>query len=111
MCYLIHRRNDSFGKLGIGANEPVIVPRKPQRVLGELKEKRIVMVAAGSHHSLALSDEGTVYGWGMDEYGQTGELASSKHLGRIIVPPNVSFPDVRNVQACPRFAQEMNPVL
>mmetsp|Transcript_5530 Transcript_5530/g.23461 ORF Transcript_5530/g.23461 Transcript_5530/m.23461 type:complete len:413 (+) Transcript_5530:214-1452(+) len=87
-------RNDSFGKLGIGANEPVIVPRKPQRVLGELKEKRIVMVAAGSHHSLALSDEGTVYGWGMDEYGQTGvSSVRARNEPRAItrVPPHVKM--------------------
>ncbi|KAJ8904689.1 hypothetical protein NDN08_001207 [Rhodosorus marinus] len=87
-------RNDSFGKLGIGSNEPVIVPRKPQRVHGELSEKKIVMVAAGSHHSLALSDEGTVYGWGMDEFGQTGvSSVRARNEPRAItrVPPHVKM--------------------
>lgn len=43
------------------------------RVEGALLGKKVVKVAAGSFHSFALTDEGELYGWGMDEVGQTGE--------------------------------------
>jgi hypothetical protein len=36
----------------------------------------IVAVAAGSHHALALADNGTVFAWGNDYYGQTDVPAS-----------------------------------
>ena len=32
---------------------------------------RLVQVAAGAAHSLALSDEGDVYAWGSDAIGNT----------------------------------------
>lgn len=34
--------------------------------------KKIVHVAAGSFHSFALDEKGNVYGWGLDQYRQTG---------------------------------------
>ena len=33
---------------------------------------RIVAIAAGGAHSLALTDTGTLYAWGWNEYGQLG---------------------------------------
>jgi len=36
----------------------------PMRVLGPLKDVRIVQVACGASHSLALAEDGTVYSWG-----------------------------------------------
>eukprot|EP00884_Botryococcus_braunii_P004691 jgi/Botrbrau1/14222/Bobra.0254s0011.1 len=43
--------------------------RKPQRVVG-LAGVRILQVALGGWHCLALSDDGQVYAWGGNEYGQ-----------------------------------------
>ena len=34
--------------------------------------KNIVQVCCGTHHSLVLTEEGVVYGWGDNRYGQTG---------------------------------------
>eukprot|EP00026_Physarum_polycephalum_P003548 Phypoly_transcript_03561.p1 GENE.Phypoly_transcript_03561~~Phypoly_transcript_03561.p1 ORF type:complete len:607 (-),score=131.38 Phypoly_transcript_03561:534-2354(-) len=36
------------------------------------KEPKIVKVAAGGYHSFALSDDGTVYAWGLNNNGQLG---------------------------------------
>ena len=33
-------------------------------------------IAAGSRHSVALADDGAVYGWGRNSYGQLGMGAS-----------------------------------
>lgn len=40
--------------------------------LGSSGEERIVKVAAGQHHSLALSNRGQVYAWGLNQQGQCG---------------------------------------
>jgi alpha-tubulin suppressor-like RCC1 family protein len=38
------------------------------------------MVAAGWSHSLALKNDGTVWGWGWNEYGQLGDgTTAQKH--------------------------------
>jgi hypothetical protein len=37
-----------------------------------VKEKNIIDISCGLHHSLALSEDGLVYGWGYNNWGQTG---------------------------------------
>lgn len=34
--------------------------------------KDVTMIAAGGYHSLALTSDQTLYGWGLGKYGQTG---------------------------------------
>jgi alpha-tubulin suppressor-like RCC1 family protein len=40
--------------------------------LGALADKQIVAIAAGAHHSLALTADGLLYAWGSDDLGQLG---------------------------------------
>lgn len=40
----------------------------------EVKNSNIVYAAAGSDHIIAVSDEGKVYGWGLNGLGQYGKL-------------------------------------
>jgi alpha-tubulin suppressor-like RCC1 family protein len=44
----------------------------PQRLFGELTKKKIINVACGEAHTLALTDEKEVYGWGWGSNGQLG---------------------------------------
>nr|GEV70481.1 ultraviolet-B receptor UVR8 [Tanacetum cinerariifolium] len=61
----------TFGRLGTGSEHDRLFPIKvgfgsdPHRV-------KIVGVAAGAYHSLALSDDGSVWSWGHNTYGQLG---------------------------------------
>ena len=59
------------GSLGHGhrGNE-----RKPRRVAG-LKGVRVVQVALGGWHALALDDQGQVYGFGGEYWGSRGDVA------------------------------------
>ncbi|XP_054154012.1 E3 ubiquitin-protein ligase HERC2-like, partial [Oppia nitens] len=41
-------------------------------IITYLSDKCIIDITSGSHHSLALSSDGTVYGWGLNTYGQCG---------------------------------------
>ncbi|KAL6774315.1 hypothetical protein ACKKBG_A24525 [Auxenochlorella protothecoides x Auxenochlorella symbiontica] len=58
------------GTLGRGHREAKGAER-PQRVLG-LEGRRVVQVALGGWHCLALDARGQVYAWGGNEYGQCG---------------------------------------
>jgi alpha-tubulin suppressor-like RCC1 family protein len=41
-------------------------------ILSGLSSTKIIDIAAGDYHSLALSDEGNVYTWGANDFGQLG---------------------------------------
>lgn len=59
---------NSFGQLGLGHNSPVQEPV----FLNYLNSKRIEEVVCGSDHTLALTDEGEVFAWGLNLKGQLG---------------------------------------
>ncbi len=44
-------------------------------VSGVLASKTIIDIAAGNEHGLALASDGTVYGWGADDFYQLGNAA------------------------------------
>ncbi|XP_065335756.1 RCC1 and BTB domain-containing protein 2-like [Cloeon dipterum] len=60
---------NGFGQLGLGTTEYTKVPTK---ILGSLKHKRVVQVACGNYHSLALTSEGEVYAFGRNKEGELG---------------------------------------
>ncbi|XP_075522486.1 ultraviolet-B receptor UVR8 isoform X2 [Primulina tabacum] len=65
----------TFGRLGTGseADQPFPVLVKFFGSDADREEKlRIVGIAAGAYHSLALADDGSVWGWGYNIYGQIG---------------------------------------
>ena len=49
-----------FGSLGLGG---CLFTAKP-RLISKLNNKKIVAVACGAHHSMALSDIGDLFTWG-----------------------------------------------
>ena len=62
--------NNQFGQLGRGftAIEKVF---KPQVIKG-LEDKEIIQISCGSAHTLVLTSDGIVYGFGDNTYGQIG---------------------------------------
>ena len=65
------------GQLGIDREQlPVvngeICVESPTRVLHALAQKRVMQVACGEAHCLALTNEGTVFAWGWGSNGQLG---------------------------------------
>lgn len=48
--------------ISLGVSTPVSI----------IKDKNIIEIAAGAAHSLALDENGRVYGWGHGNYGQLG---------------------------------------
>jgi len=67
--------NGSLGQLGLGRRVtgrrvPVLLPSLSHDGL------RIIDIAAGNNHSVAVSDQGEVWTWGHGEYGQHGGQTS-----------------------------------
>lgn len=60
----------NFGSLGLGGTIFAAAPRP----INKLAHQKIVSVACGIHHTLALSDIGDVYSWGRGFEGQLGLL-------------------------------------
>ncbi|WP_233165896.1 RCC1 domain-containing protein [Archangium sp. Cb G35] len=63
---------DQKGVLGTGT--AIVGPRSPSPVLGL---SNTASIYAGSHHSLALRGDGTVWGWGSNSYGELGAVNGS----------------------------------
>ncbi|KAJ7958819.1 ultraviolet-B receptor UVR8, partial [Quillaja saponaria] len=63
-----------LGRLGQGSQEDVLFPAKVKFDVPNRSEEKvkIVGVTAGAYHSLALSDDGSVWCWGYNIYGQLG---------------------------------------
>lgn len=59
--------DNRYGQVGTGSLEKHV--RQPTKIRGL---PRIIKVAAGASHTIALSDEGEVFAWGSNQMGQAG---------------------------------------
>ena len=59
-------------------------------VVSDLEGKRVIQVACGYSHTLALTVEGNVYAWGCNKYGQLGHPNIG---GNVNKPFGISFFD------------------
>ena len=62
-----------YYRLGHGSDQHV---RKPT-VVECLRGKKIVHVAVGALHCLAVTDSGQVYAWGDNDHGQQGNTTTT----------------------------------
>lgn len=60
--------NGKHGQLGHGEQRAEPTPRQVQA----LRHTRVLGIAAGDFHTLALADDGNVYTWGSGAYGELG---------------------------------------
>ena len=79
--------SNQFGELGIGVNttsqtSTVYVPVQVSKL------DRVVDVVAGCSHALALTEDGGVFAWGLNDSGQIGNASTSNALA----PTGVKFP-------------------
>ena len=66
-----HRTMPTLVLLGDGDEEGQLAPRRVPAA--ELNHESVVMLAAGSAHTVALSEEGHLYTWGRGWSGQLGQ--------------------------------------
>jgi len=58
----------SLGRLGHGEDQHVRVPK----LVNALRGKQIVQIAAGNWYTMVISENGSVFSWGYNRFGQTG---------------------------------------
>ncbi|WVR00158.1 hypothetical protein IAU59_007300 [Kwoniella sp. CBS 9459] len=58
----------------------------PPRLVQGLNDKKIIQIASGNQHSLALSEEGFVYAWGYAGYSRLGLQDQVNRLVPTLVP-------------------------
>ncbi|XP_076633723.1 RCC1 and BTB domain-containing protein 1-like isoform X2 [Colletes latitarsis] len=72
--------HNSYYELGNGST---VLGLTPILVEANLKDKFIVAIACGGHHSLALTDEGMVYAWGRNNCGQVdGSIDGNQRIAK-----------------------------
>ena len=65
---------DTYGQMGQGTTDTnVNIPVKVKGVSGSGFLSNITKISCGGYHCMALSSDGTVYAWGMNDYGQLGD--------------------------------------
>jgi len=89
---------NALGQLGDGTNTdrpaPVAVVSS-----GALAGKRIIAIAAGSGHSLALSDDGQVFAWGSNASGRLGDGTSTSRSTPVAVGGALTGEDIVAIAA------------
>lgn len=68
--------NNDYGQLGNGTTTRQSVPTAVNTTTGALFGKKVVAIAAGGRHSLALCSDGTLAAWGSNEFRQLGNNTS-----------------------------------
>ena len=66
---------NNYGQLGIGSTESYDEPYKLDGV-----DETIVEIACGDNHVLALTENGNIYGWGLNTSGQVGNGTIANQL-------------------------------
>lgn len=83
----------TFGRLGIGKDEDQPFPtpiqfNRPRQTGGSSDRRRekpsFMGIAAGAYHSLALEDDGTLWSWGQNTYGQLGHGRENSSIPRLV---------------------------
>eukprot|EP00873_Tetraselmis_striata_P034317 jgi/Tetstr1/454581/TSEL_041476.t1 len=87
-------RGDIFGwgynreyELGVGDNMDRVLPQ----AIPILQGKKVKSAAACGYHSMAVTEDGSLYSWGLNNYGQLG-LGGRKSEGLAKVPGLVTIP-------------------
>ncbi|KAL2498540.1 Ultraviolet-B receptor UVR8 [Abeliophyllum distichum] len=78
-----------YGQLGHGDFEDHLFPHK----LEALREKCISQISGGWRHTMALTTNGELYGWGWNKFGQVGVGDNVDHCS----PVQVKFPHDQKV--------------
>jgi alpha-tubulin suppressor-like RCC1 family protein len=74
---------NTYGMCGQGnTTTPQIIP---VAVAGALVGKNMVAIACGLYHVLALDDQGTLYAWGYNGYGQIGNNSTTDVLTPVAI--------------------------
>ena len=78
---------------------------EPQLLFCAMENQHVVQIACGDGHTLALTEEGQVYSWRLNDFGQlgVGNLRFSSEAGPAKVMGQNGFPDKIVSLACSSY--------
>lgn len=86
------------GRLGHGNNEPISRPRR----IESFDNNRVLTIAAGYHHSMAINHKSQIYCWGSGWSGQLGTGDNKdEHKARLVDCSPILYTNVIFSSACP----------
>jgi E3 ubiquitin-protein ligase HERC2 len=89
ICFTYFRgKGDNF-RLGHGSEEHIRHPKQ----IDALGGKKVLDIAIGSMHCVAITEDGELFGWGRNEHGQLGDSSSNCRS----VPTILSGLDGKNI--------------
>lgn len=91
------------GRLGMG--EAVQHCPLPRRVLGPLSRRKVVGVAAAENHSLCVTNDGALFTWGSNRFGQLG-LSE----GKATATPNQKGNSTNHFRCLPRRVEDLRNI-
>ena len=77
---------NEYGQLGRGYKSGIIDYLKPDK-LKSFKNEVINQISCGELHTIILTDDGLLYGWGLNKYGQIG----IENIDYILEPKEIDF--------------------
>ena len=77
-------RND-YGQLGNDTNQYSAVPVSVVTTGTPMASKAVISISAGGFHTLALTSDGIVYGWGRNNNGQVGDNTTTARTKPVAV--------------------------
>jgi len=80
-------------ELGVGDNMDRVLPQAVPSLTG----RKVTSLAAGGYHTLAVTEDGTLYSWGLNNYGQLGHKEHSTSKVPTVVIVTVSTQDGKQV--------------
>lgn len=84
-----------FGQIGNRSATNQLIPLKVESLTG----KKIIKVAAGKHHSMALEANGTVWVWGANECNQLGIATTIEKFAPIPVKAGIGGKKIIDIAA------------
>ncbi|MBR0027969.1 MAG: hypothetical protein IJP58_04915, partial [Clostridia bacterium] len=72
--------NNTYGQLGDGTTYRSYYPIRVKNAEGTAFLDNVVAIDAGDYHALALTADGTVYAWGRNRYGETGNANAGTYV-------------------------------
>jgi hypothetical protein len=107
---------NNVGQLGCGDKEEKALNVFPCTVRGLPKKRgKVVSISTYLMHTLILFEDGKVFGWGENQYGQLGKDPKAKQdcleagrigeqLGAIVAIGNAGYFSLKNINALPRVS-------
>ena len=76
---------NNFGQLGDTTNNSQLQPVAVAMTGTALQGKKVIAIAAGQNHSLALCSDGTIAAWGLNTDGQLGDFSNAPRPAAVAV--------------------------